>query len=56
MNTVSLLTNLGLLFGSVIGLFIIVFGAVALVKQLSRKQPTEYWEDGQTSKKRKPRR
>lgn len=46
MDITPVLTSIMMLFGSIIGLFIIVFGTVALVKKLSRKQPTKYWEDG----------
>lgn len=52
MDTTPLLMSLGMLFGSMIGLLIVVFGTYALIKKLSRKQPTKYWEDGYKNNKR----
>jgi hypothetical protein len=55
MDIEPLLLNITIVFGSVVSVFIIVFGLAYVINQLKRKQPTPYWEDGQLKKKKTKR-
>jgi hypothetical protein len=55
MDIEPLLLNITIVFGSVVSVFIIVFGFAYVINQLKRKQPTPYWEDGQLKKKKTKR-